>query len=253
VLSEEEIKHMKRILNWAWRGLFLDPDVYEEMRQDNNPFVEGLFLIVVVAVIVAIAGLIGTSLELLSSPSAVALQETVMEGLENMDWYRQMEALGGPVAVDQFRQTFDMIWQAVASAVFPNPATAALNIILLPLSIIIGWLIYGVVAHLVARLLGGAASLSETLGTTAFAVTPQLFNLLLIFPNVVVGGVIGTWTLLCRYTALKTAHQLSWGRALAATILPVIILGLIGFVLAVGLAALVGSTLAAFMAERFAQ
>lgn len=244
---------MKRILNWAWRGLFLDPDVYEEMRQDNNPFVEGLFLIVVVAVIVAIVGVIGTTMAWLSAPNPVALQETVMRGLENMDWYRQMAQFGGAEAIEQFRQTFNQIWQGVISVVFPNPATAALNIILLPLSIIISWLVYGVVAHLVARLLGGKASLSETLGTTAFAVTPQLFNLVLLFPNVVVGGVVSTWTLLCRYTALKTAHQLSWGRALTATILPLIILGLIGFVLAAGLAALVGSTIAAVMTEGFAQ
>lgn len=244
---------MKRILNWAWRGLFLDPEVYEEMRQDNNPFVEGLFLIVLVAVIVAVAGLIGTSIERLASPSAVAIQEAVIQGLQNMDWYRQMEALGGSAAITQFRQTFDLIWQVVANAVFPNPATAAFNIILLPLSIIISWLIYGVVAHVVARILGGGASLSETLGTTAFAVTPQLFNLVLIVPNVVVGGVVGTWMLLCRYTALKTAHQLSWARALTATILPVVILAVLGFILVVGLAALVGSTIAAFFAEGFAQ
>ncbi len=244
---------MKRILNWAWRGLFLDPDVYEEMRQDNNPFVEGLFLIVVVAVIVAVVGVIGTTMAWLSAPNPVALQETIIRGLENMDWYRQMAEFGGAEAIEQFRQTFNQIWQGVISVVFPNPATAALNIILLPLSIIISWLVYGVVAHLVARLLGGKASLSETLGTTAFAVTPQLFNLVLLFPNVVVGGVVSTWTLLCRYTALKTAHQLSWGRALTATILPLIILGLIGFVLAAGLAALVGSTIAAVMTEGFAQ
>lgn len=244
---------MKRILRWAWRGLFLDPDVYEEMRQDNNPFVEGLFLIVVVAVIVAVAGLIGTSIDRLASPNLAALQDTVLQGLQNMDWYRDLEMQGGPMAVDQFHRTFDLIWQAIAYSVYPNPATAAMNIILLPLTIIIGWLIYGVVAHLVARLLGGAATLSETLGTTAFAVTPQLFNLMLIFPNVVVGGVIGTWTLLCRYTALKTAHQLSWGRALAATIAPVVFLTLIGVVLVTSLAVLLGSAMAAFFAQGFAQ
>lgn len=244
---------MKRILNWAWRGLFLDPDAYEEMRQGHNPFVEGLFMIVVVTVIVAIIGLIGTFIGRLASPDVVALQQTILQGLQNMDWYRQMEVFGGPEAMNQFHQTFNLVWQVLANTIFPNPATAALNIILLPLSIIIGWLVYGVIAHLVARLLGGAASLSETLGTTAFAVTPQLFNVLLIFPNVVVGGVIGTWTLLCRYTALKTAHQLSWGRALTATILPVVILVVIGIGLGVLLTALLGSALMTFFARGFAQ
>lgn len=253
VLFEEETKHMKRILNWAWRGLFLDPDVYEEMRQDNNPFVEGLFMIVVVAVLVAVVGLVGTVISGLAAPNPVAVQAAVLQGLENMDWYEQMEMFSGPEAINQFRQTFDLIWQAVANLVFPNPATAAMNIILLPLSIIIGWLIYGVFAHLFARLLGGKASLNETLGPTAFAVTPQLFNLVMIFPNVVVGGVVGTWTLLCRYTALKTAHQLSWGRALAATLLPVVLMALLGFILAVSVSALLGSAIAAFLAEGFAQ
>jgi len=78
----------------------------------------------------------------------------------------------------------------------PNPASAAVRIVTLPLWLVLIWLLYGVVAHLCARLLGGQGGLGQTLGRTALAVAPQLLNLATFLPYLVVGGVVGTWTLL---------------------------------------------------------
>ena len=120
----------------------------------------------------------------------------------------------------------------------------ALNIVLFPVGMILLWLVWGVVAHLAARLLGGKGTLSQTLGATALAEAPQLLSLVTVIPFVVVGGVIGTWQMICRYTALKTVHGLSWQRAVVATLLPAIVFGILiavlGFVfstLIVGLVA----------------
>jgi hypothetical protein len=84
-----------------------------------------------------------------------------------------------------------------------------------------------VVAYLFARLLGGQGGLGQTLGCTALAVAPQVLNLATFFPYLVVGGVVGTWTLLCRYVALKTCHRLTWNRALGATLLPYVALAVV--------------------------
>jgi uncharacterized membrane protein len=54
-----------------------------------------------------------------------------------------------------------------------------------------------------------------------------------------VGGVVGAWTLLCRYLAVKTCHKLSWGRALAAALLPTVV-----WILLVSLLACLGSAVA---------
>jgi hypothetical protein len=58
-----------------------------------------------------------------------------------------------------------------------------------------------------------------------------------------VGGVVGTWVLICRYVALKQAHRLTWGRAFWATVLPILVLGLVGLILA-GVGVAIASTLA---------
>ncbi len=39
-------------------------------------------------------------------------------------------------------------------------------------------------------------------------------------PYFTIGGVLNTWQLILRYKALRTAHQLPWGRAFWATVLP---------------------------------
>ena len=47
------------------------------------------------------------------------------------------------------------------------------------------------------------------------------------FPYVALGGLVGTWTLLGRYVAIKTCHRLTWGRALVATLLPYVAFGIV--------------------------
>jgi hypothetical protein len=115
------------------------------------------------------------------------------------------------------------------------------------LGLIVNWLIFGLLAHALARLLGGKGTLNQTLGTTALAAAPQLLNVFGVLPFVVVAG-IGTWTMLCRYMAIRTTHDLSWSRAVWATILPPIILGLIFALIGLVVSLVFGATLAALIA-----
>jgi len=138
-----------------------------------------------------------------------------------------------------FSQQYELWWR-VFPALFgaPDITNAALKIVTLPLGLAFVWLLYGLLAHLFARLLGGQEGLSQTLGCTALAVAPQLLNLATFLPYVAVGSVVSTWTLLCRYVALKTCHRLTWGRALAATLLPYIVfLVVVSFITCLGGAA----------------
>jgi hypothetical protein len=52
------------------------------------------------------------------------------------------------------------------------------------------------------------------------------------------GGVLSTWQLLSRYKAVRSAHQLPWGSAIGATLLPYLLAGLLA-VLATGSLAVV--------------
>jgi hypothetical protein len=232
-------KPMQSISTWVrlvWRALFLRTDAYEEMRQAESPFGKGLVIILVVGVIVALAGLVGSVLEWAATPDLTAIQDTVYKGLIAMPWYQEM-MVRTPDFPAEFERWYNWGWTLARWMGASSLSSAAGNLVLTPLGLAARWLVYGLLAHLFARMLRGQAGLGQTLGCTALAVAPQLLNLAQVLPFLGVGGVVGTWTLLCRYVALKQAHRLSWGRALAATLLPTLALVLLGLILAGILAA----------------
>lgn len=236
------MQQISRFAGLVARGLFLRTDAYEEMREARNPFVEGLFIIVIIGVIIAVAGVVGNTLEWASSPDGAALQDILYDGLTNMPWYQMLEQEVGREFTEQFQWQWNLNSQ-IARWAAPTPLSSLAGVVTTPLWLIIGWLIYGLLAHLFARLLGGEASLSQTLGCTALAVAPQVLNLAGLLPSVALGGVVATWTLICRYVALKQAHRLTWGRAFWATVLPRLALWLL-LLIATGMGAVIFSALA---------
>ena len=154
-----------------------------------------------------------------------------------MPWWQFIEAQ--PESMNIFQQVWDQVWQ-VMGFLIPSPASSLAGILFQPLGLIINWLIFGLLAHMFARMLGGTGSLNQTLGTTSLAAAPQMLLLLTIFPGLAVAG-ISIWVLLCRYFALRITHNLSWARAIWATVLPGIFLLLLGIILAFISAILFGS------------
>ena len=111
-----------------------------------------------------------------------------------MPWYAEMSR--DPKALEMFQQQYKLGWQ-IAKALAPSPS-ALVGIITTPLSLLFVWLIYGVLAHLSARILGGQGSVGQTLACTALAVAPQLLNVITVLPFATAAGV-GTWTLVCNF------------------------------------------------------
>ncbi len=209
--------HRTLSLGLVWRALFLDNDAYEQLREDDNPFVEGLFLVVVIGVVTALLSLIGQLLAWAGTPSMSAIKDIVWKSFPQMSWWSQMPGN----ATQEFQKYYDLGWQIFPSLFgAPDPGRAAVNIVLWPLAAVLGWLVYGVLAHLFARLLGGTGRLGQTLGTVSLSFTPLLLRGLGFLPYFTVGAVINTWQLICRYKAVRSAGQLSWGRAFWATLLP---------------------------------
>lgn len=225
------MQHVSRFAGLVAGALFLRTDAYEDMRGARSPFLTGLIIIVVVGVIIAIAALVGTALEWASSPNLADIQEIVYDGIIQMPWYQ--ETLRQAPGYDEiFQQWYELGWTLGRTFGDASPGSALGGLVLTPLSLVIGWLVYGLLAHLFARLLKGEATLSQTLGCTALAVAPQLLKLAELVPYVAVGGVVGTWVLICRYAALKQAHRFTWGRAFWATVLPFGALWLLALILA---------------------
>jgi Yip1 domain len=218
--------HRTLSLNLVLQALFLDGDAYDQLRDDDNPFIEGLFMIVIIAAGIALLSFLGQLLAWISMPPLGAIKEVIFRTLQQMPWWSAMA--GNAQAYDSFLRSWDMGWR-VFPVLFgaPDPLRGAANIVVMPLTAVLGWLVYGLLAHAFARLFKGVGTLNQTLGTTALAYTPWLFYGLGIVPFFVVGGVLGTWQLICRYKAVRSTHQLSWGSAFWATLLPYVVYALL--------------------------
>jgi hypothetical protein len=229
--------HRTLSLNLVLQALFLDGDAYDQVRDDDNPFIEGLFLIVIISAGAAVLSFLGQVLAWISMPSMEAIKEVILRTLQQMPGWASMA--GNAQAYASFLRSWDMGWR-VFPALFgaPDPLRGAANILIMPLTAVLGWLVYGLLAHLFARLFKGVGTLNQTLGTTALSYIPWLFHGLGIIPFFVIGGVLGTWQLICRYKALRSSHRLSWGSAFWATLLPYAVFVLL-IVLAWGIAAVV--------------
>lgn len=220
-------------LQLGWRALLFKEDAYEEMSASASPVLRGLVLIVVVGVVIALLAFVGDVLEWAGMPDLGALQETIFGYLVQLP-FMQETLQASPEAAQSFEQTYDMNW-AIVRAFMPSPGGAAMGIVLTPLGLVIRWLIYGLLAYLFARWLGGTATLGETLGVLALAVAPMVIYVLTLVPYVQVGNLVSVWSILCAYFGLKTTHKLPWYRAVWATLLPfilvvvlVILLGCVG-------------------------
>ena len=216
-------------LQLGWDALLLRRDAYERMRDAANPVVKGLILIVVVGAIIALLGFVGDVLEWASMPDLMQIKDTVLRHLMDMPWWDL--AAEDPQFHQIFTQWYDFAWGIAEAIAQPNIGSAAAAIILTPLGLLVRWVLYGLLAYLFARLLGGSGDFSETLGVLALAVAPQALNVLGLFPYVELGSVVAIWGLLCAYVGLKTAHDLPWQRAAWATLLPfilVIVIALLG-------------------------
>jgi len=189
------------------------------MRAAASPVVKGLIFIVVLGLAIALLGFIGDVLEWATTPDPLAIKDTVYEYLTQMSWW-EMAVDASPEFPQEFDRWYDWGWDIGLLLGRPNLGSAATNIILTPLGLVVRWLIYGLLAYVFARWLGGTAGLSETLGVLALAAAPQLLRVLTILPYVGVGSLVAIWGVLCAYVGLKTAHNLTWQRAVWATLLP---------------------------------
>jgi hypothetical protein len=212
-------------LRLGWKAMLFKEDAYEEMRTTDNPVVKGLILILIVGVVIALFAFVGDVLEWATIPDLGEIKDTVYFYLTQMPWWKL--AAEEPMFVEEFERWYDFGW-SIGMMASPSVGSAFANIITTPIGLLIRWLVYGLLAYLFARWLGGEASFTETLGVLALAVAPQVLNLITIIPYVTLGNLVAVWGILCAYVGLKTAHKLSWGKALGATLLPfILVLGVL--------------------------
>jgi hypothetical protein len=203
------------------KALVLEAEPCITLEEDDNPWVEGLFLVTCVGVLLSSAHWIGGLLYTASMPPAAAVRETLLNNFQQ--FIPTLSPALDPAQVETLlRRLFDT---GTTMMGYQGGWIRFLIALLEPLWLVIQWLFLAVVGHLAARALGGNGTLVKTLGTSALAFAPQLLGVLTVIPFVSVPGLLLTvWTLLIFYRALEVSHDLPWPRAAgAALVAPVLI------------------------------
>jgi hypothetical protein len=207
------------------KALMLDAEPILTMMEDDNPWVEGLFMVTCVGALLGGAHLVGGLLTTASLPPLEAVRETALASLQGAlattgSGATQVDALlrglwGWAARIGGLAGGLDRLYFALWE----------------PVWLMLQWLILGSVIHAAARGLGGRGTWVQTLGVTALTTAPHLLGLLTVIPFVAVSGLLTTvWSLLIAYRAVELTHDLSWQRAaLAVAAAPLLLLLALGF------------------------
>jgi hypothetical protein len=211
------------------KALVLEAEPFVTLVDDDEPWVEGLFLTLSVGVVAGIARLIGGLLLSASLPPANGMIEAVVNGWQRFNTL--LTLTNTPQAMDAtLRQWW---WWLTLVNGYDSGWLRLLTLISTPLSFVAVWLVSASVVYLVARAWGGSGTFNQTLGATALVAAPHIFSILHIFPFVSVSALLLTvWGVLILYRAAEVAHNLPWQRALIVALTP------LGVALLFGLAAL---------------
>ncbi len=194
------------------QALFLEPDPFVAIVDDDNPWIEGLFLCACVSILVAAARVAGGLLLTASLPSSDALLNVVLwllrQSAANVETIYEIElSLRGVWPFLRISSGYDSGWFR-----FLTLATT-------PISIIGQWLLFSLIGHVLARAVGGQGSLGQTLGAMSLSTAPRLLYLLTALPFVSVATLlVHVWGILIAYRGMEVAHELSPGPAALAAI-----------------------------------
>lgn len=234
-------------------ALTFEDGAFARMRDAPDGFQKALLLVVVVSLLVGlIASGIGLIHELTQPPLEVQF-EKIERGIEQ-----------GLASAEQFGAEIDpkvraQILSNVREGLQIGRRVAQVAIETMPLPLPVSnlfealgkwasapfnwlgtWMLYGLIVLIIAKLLGGTATIQEMLSTTSLAVVPHVLDafgpLLGLVPYI--GGLAATalglvtlvWGLAIYVKATATANRFSIGKSLVAVLLPIALVLLIGLI-----------------------
>jgi len=213
------LQSIPALLRLVPSALLFHGDAYRQMKERPRPVADGLCLLLLEGAVLGLAATVAAIAAWLASPDPEEVQRVLARGLAALPLAQRL-----PVDLAALLQRPLGLW-ALWRWVQPAPLPALLRLPMAPLILLAGWLSYGLLAHSLARLLGGRGRLRQTLGCTALAECPWL---LLLFPlqaqpNPGTLG-IAAWVWAARFKALRVAHDLDGWPAFWAALLPALTL-----------------------------
>ncbi len=201
------------------QALVLEPDPMIEMVDDDNPWVEGLFFALLLGLAVGLAKVVGSLLLTASLPDPTIALEAALAA-----WRQAMPP--GSMDWGALEEQVRRLWPLFAALTgYGGGWMRLLFLVTTPLTLILDWLVYGLLCFAAARMLGGQGSLNQTLGALALSLSPRVLLLAQVFPLVSVGSaLLHVWGALIAYRGVQTAHDLPSERAALAVLLPFVFL-----------------------------
>jgi hypothetical protein len=228
------------MLQLARGALFLDTQTFVAQREARDTFRKGVLLVVVVTLLAGSLSFIVSTVKGILPPRWDAEREKVENQISQVLEFLpfEMDAETERMIVGSIEAGLDIGFEiAQLPTPLPRPVKGFLQAlggwITAPLLRLGGWMGYAFWVLLVAKLLGGRATLSQMLGCTALYVVPQILTILQVIPclGAILGFIAFIWGLVIYVKATAVANELSLGRALLAAILPAaVLIGLISLV-----------------------
>lgn len=257
---------MSELLSSARGAITLNIATLVRFRDSENVFRRGVTILVLVALVVGLVGfLVDFVTSLTTSPEKEIAQMTQV--------FEQVFKFIPPDAAEEFNEQFLRNFEAgagIAKRVDALPTrlpkvigklfTAFSGWVNEPLSMLGGFLGYGIWVMLAAKLLGGKGRLQEFLGTAALSSVPYLLLILKVIPCLgdLLGIVAWVWGTLIWIAATAVTHgwaeplttaegvveryQVKWGKATLAVILPALALAVLILIGAVIFVVLIAAT-----------
>lgn len=216
---------MSEYLQLGIKGFFLEQSVFQQQRAATDSLKRGFLLVVLIGFVLGVASMLGQIGEFLVSSDMDVEMQVIYEGLIVMPWYQNLSH-SVPDFDAIFKQRYDQITGIIKMLEQVTLPGAVLSVVISPIRQVVLWLVYGVFAHLVARMLGGRGTMAQTLGCTALASSASLLGLVQVIPFAQVSGVF-LLTMIANYLALREAHELTPRKAFWATILGPLLLVLL--------------------------
>jgi len=238
---------MDSLLRTARGALIVDEKALRDFKNSPDVFVRGVVLMATISLIVSfVVSTVGLVTTLGAPPLSVQSQALKREMSQLFASAPELGPDAGEVAEGWLSGMDFMIeigdgMQRLPRAL-PRPAEqifrAIGGLVSSPMSRLGAWMFFSLIVFVVAKLLGGKATVQEMLGTSALYMVPHIAGVLSPIPylNTVAWLVATVWGIVIYVKATAVANELDTGRALLAVFLPVLVpmfLAVVLFTLAV--------------------
>jgi hypothetical protein len=242
-----------------WDAVLFKTEAYERVRDRRDAVMQGFFVIVIVALLVALPSFV-TQIAQGLRPAEAEIADaragfrTVMDNIAPYLSQMGLPSAAGELIMQQAEANFDSVAQMIAEiealpTALPRPIGKTLTAFgawvshpfgsaSFPLSaaVLATWLGYGVWVMLAAKLMGGRGTLTGFFGTTALFAVPHLLDFFRWVPYVgsLLGFVAFIWGLAIYVKATAVSHKFRTALGFLALVLPVIAVGFLSILLIFG-------------------